>query len=119
MLGTGVVFEVGCREWLGRYAPPGRFPDSERLGSWWSRNGRIEIDIVGTSKDRYDLLASCKWSQKAKTSALGDLLAARDHLGGRAAYAALIIFARGFDRQLVNRAAEEDVMLVASDEQFA
>lgn len=114
----GLAFEDSAREWLGRYAQPGRFPDSERLGSWWSHDGHVEIDIVGTSKDRYDLIASCKWSQRAKASALGDLLAARDQLGGRAARAALVIFARGFDQQLVRRATEHDVTLVGIDDLF-
>jgi AAA+ ATPase superfamily predicted ATPase len=114
----GLAFEDTCREWLGRYAPSGRFPDSERLGSWWSRDGQVEIDIVGTSKGHYDLLASCKWSQRAKPSVLGDLLAAREHLGGRATRAALVIFARGFDQQLVTRAAENDVTLVGIDDLF-
>jgi len=56
----GLAFEDCCREWLGRYAPPGILADSEHLGSWWSRDGQVEIDVVGTTKNHYDLLASCK-----------------------------------------------------------
>ena len=115
----GLAFEDCCRDWIGRYAPTGRFPSSDRLGSWWSRDGSVEIDVVGMTKGRYDLLGSCKWSRRAKTSALGDLLAARDHLGSRAANAALVLFARGFERELVERAAEAGVTLVTAADLFA
>jgi hypothetical protein len=114
----GLAFEDCCREWLGRYAPPDTHPNSEHLGSWWSRDGQVEIDVVGTTKNHYDLLASCKWSQAAKPSVLGELLAARDHLGGRATHAKLIIFARGFDQRLIEQAALEDVTLIPAHQLF-
>lgn len=115
----GLAFEDCCRDWIGRYAPTGRFPSSDRLGSWWSRDGSVEIDVVGMTKGRYDLLGSCKWSRRARTSTLGDLLAARDHLGTRATNAALVLFARGFERDLVERAAEAGATLVTAADLFA
>jgi uncharacterized protein len=115
----GLAFEACCREWIGSHAPAGEFAGSERLGSWWSRDGSAEIDVVGMTKGRYDLLGSCKWSRRARTSALGDLLTARDRLGGRAATASLVIFARGFETDLVERAENEGVTLVSADRLFA
>lgn len=114
----GSAFEDSCREWIERYATAEPFAASERVGSWWSRDGRVEVDVVGMTKGRYDLLGSCKWSRRARASVLDELLAARDHLGGRAAQAALAIFARGFDRELRDRAAEQRVTLVSAADLF-
>ena len=49
----------------------------------------------------------------------GRPLAARDHLGSRAANAALVLFARGFERELVERAAEAGATLVTAADLFA
>jgi uncharacterized protein len=112
----GLAFEDCCREWVGRYADAA-FGSSRELGSWWSRDGRVEIDIVGASRGRYDLLASCKWSRSAGTDVLQQLLAHRDQLPGATA-ARLAIFARGFDPQLRRRAADEEVTLVGVEDLF-
>jgi hypothetical protein len=50
---------------------------------------------------------------------LGDLLAARDHLGGQAGDAALVIFARGFEGELVKRAGDGGVTLISAADLFA
>lgn len=115
----GLAFEDCCREWVGRHAPGGAVPSPETLGSWWSRDGQSEVDIAGMSGGRYDLLASCKWSRKAGTSALGDLLAAQERLGAPARNARLAIFARGFDPKLAKRAGEEGVALISADDLFS
>lgn len=114
----GLAFEDCCRDWVGRYAPSGRFPNPETLGSWWSRDGRVEVDVVGMSKDRYELLGSCKWSARVKSSAIEELLDHRDHLGGKAATAQLVLFARGFRDDAVKRAEEGGVTLVRTAELF-
>jgi hypothetical protein len=75
------------------------------------------VDVVGASRGRYDLLASCKWSRAAPTSALGELLAHRDELP-RAGNAHLAIFARGFEPELERRATEEGVALIAAEDLF-
>jgi len=112
----GLAFEDCCREWAGRFA--GRaLPASQRFGSWWSRDGQTEIDMVGTSRGRYDLLASCKWTRRAPASALKQLLDQRDALP-KAAGARLAIFARGFSAALERRAEEEGVALIGVDELF-
>ncbi len=115
----GLAFEDCCRDWIGRYAPTELVAGAERLGSWWARDGSVEIDLAAMTKDRYVLLGSCKWSRRARTSALSDLLAARERLGGRAANASLAIFARGFDSDLAEEAAREDVTLITADHLFA
>lgn len=112
----GLVFEDCCRGWAGRFSAD-LLPPSQQLGSWWSRNGQTEIDVVGTSRGRYDLLASCKWAKAAPTSALTQLLEQRDFMP-RAGSAKLAIFARGFSAALERRAAEEDVALIGIDRLF-
>lgn len=118
-LGTfmGRAFEDCCRDWVGRYAGDA-LPASQQLGCWWSRDGRTEIDIVGVSRGRYDLLASCKWDRKVPGTVLGQLLAHRDAVG-RAGSAQLAIFARGFAPELERRAKEEGVALIGVDRLFA
>ncbi len=113
----GLAFEDCCREWVGRYAGE-TLPASQQLGSWWSRNRQTEIDVVGTSRGRYDLLASCKWAKSAPTSTLEQLLRQRDSLP-KAGSAKLAIFARGFSPGLEQRAKEEGVWLVGMDRLFA
>ena len=112
----GLAFEDCCREWTGRFAGD-LLPASRELGSWWSRDGRTEIDVVGASRGRYDLLASCKWSRSAPASALEQLLDQRDSMPG-AAHAKLAIFARGFSAALKRRAEEEGVTLIAAERLF-
>lgn len=106
----GLVFEDCCREWIGRYAD-GALPASQQLGSWWSRDGQTEIDVVGTSRGRYDLLASCKWDRRAPLGVLGRLLRQRDGLG-RAESAQPAIFARGFAPELRREAKAQEVELI-------
>lgn len=112
----GSAFEDCCREWVGHYAGEA-MPASQQLGCRWSRDGQTEVDIVGISRSRYDLLASCKWDRKASSTVLGQLIAHRDSLG-RANAAKLAIFARGFSPELRRRAAEEDVTLIDAEGLF-
>jgi AAA+ ATPase superfamily predicted ATPase len=113
----GVAFEDCCRQWVGRYAATERLGAPRALGGWWSRNGRTEVDIVGASGGRYELLASCKWSRAAGTATLGELLARREEMP-KADGARLAIFARGFELELERRASEEGVALIAAEELF-
>lgn len=113
----GLAFEDCCREWLGRYAGAARFGAPQQLGSWWSRDGQVEVDVAGASRGRYELLGSCKWDRAAGTEVLGQLLEHRDELP-KAAGARLVIFARGFKAELRRRAAEEGVELVGIEELF-
>jgi uncharacterized protein len=113
----GLAFEDCCREWAGRHGGDA-LPASQQLGSWWSRDGRVGVDVAGVSRGRYDLLGSCKWSRAAPASVLGQLLAHRDALP-KAGSARLAIFARGFSAELERRAQEEDVQLIGIERLFA
>ncbi len=112
----GLAFEDCCRAWAGLHAGDS-LPASQQLGSWWSRDGQTEIDVVGLSRGRYDLLASCKWDRRAPAATLSQLLAHRDAIG-RAGSAHLAIFARGFAPELERGASEEEVALIGLDRLF-
>lgn len=91
----------------------------ELRSPWWSRDGRMEIDIAGVSDRRFVQLGSCKWHQQARASVLGQLLDHREPLGPVADGAHLVIFARGFDDALVSKARTHGVTLVSADDLFA
>jgi len=115
----GRAFEDCCRTWVGRYADERTVGASEELGSWWSRDGQVEIDVVGVAKGRCTFLGSCKWTRTAGVHVLDELREAQAALGGKAATARLAIFARsGFDAALRRRAAAEDVLLVTAADLF-
>lgn len=113
----GSVVEDVCRRWIGEFAAD-RFPISEQIGAWWSRDGQVEIDIVGAARGKYVLLGSCKWGKKAPLQTLTTLREHQDHLGPLAAKAQLAIFACGFSNELVEHAADEGVELVTLDELY-
>jgi len=116
----GRAFEDCCRDWVGRYADEALVGRSDELGSWWARNGMIEVDVVGVRKARYTLLGSCKWKRTVGAHVLDELQVAQAALGGKAMGARLAIFARrGFDAALRRRAAAEDVLLVTAADLFA
>jgi hypothetical protein len=114
----GPVFEDICRDWVGRYSALGE--GALEVGSWWSRRSDIEVDVVTLEKKGYGLLGSCKWWRKrVGVAELDDLQQARAALGPSAAQAKLVLFARGgFTREVVERAALENVRLVGLAELF-
>jgi AAA+ ATPase superfamily predicted ATPase len=115
----GRAFEDCCRTWVGRYADEEAVGRSEELGSWWSRDGRVEIDVVGVAKGRCTFLGSCKWARRIGVDVLDELREAQAALGGKAATARLALFARsGFDAPLRRRAADEGVLLVTAADLF-
>lgn len=114
----GLAFEDCCRDWVGRYAPADAIPRFDDLGSWWSRSGDLEIDVVATRKERPVLLGSCKWSTRMPASALEGLRRQQQRLGGSAAEARLVLFARGFAPALTRRASSEGVALVSAADLF-
>lgn len=115
----GWAFERCCRRWTAVYAGEQVTGAPREVGSWWSRDGQTEIDVVGTGRHRYTVLGSCKWRRLVDVDVLDRL---RDHqalLGGRAAGARLIIFGRDeFTPGLRERAAEEGVRLVSAADLF-
>ncbi|HST41715.1 MAG TPA: ATP-binding protein [Conexibacter sp.] len=116
----GRAFEDACRAWTGRYADERLVGRSDQLGSWWSRDGSVEVDVVGVRKGRYSLLGSCKWRRTVGVEVLDDLHEAQARLGGKAMGARLALFARrGFSAELRERAAAENVLLATAADLFA
>jgi len=56
------VFEGICKQWLQRLAFSELGLEIERMSRYWSRDGRIEIDIVAELRDGSMLFGECKWS---------------------------------------------------------
>jgi len=115
----GWAFERCCRRWAAVYADEEVTGAPRQIGSWWSRDGQTEIDVVGISHHRYTLLGSCKWRRVVDIDVLDQL---RDHqaaLGGHAAAARLIIFGREqFTPELRERSAAEGIRLVSAAQLF-
>jgi AAA+ ATPase superfamily predicted ATPase len=117
---VGPVFENCCREWLGRYSEFEEVRTALHVGSWWSRDGQAEIDVVAMTKTAYTLLGSCKWHRgKVGTAVLDQLYEHKGLLGKQAAQARLALFARdGFHDDVVDRAASENVILITTADLF-
>ena len=116
----GPAYEQCCRTWVERYAGEELTGAPQQVGSWWSRRGDVEVDIVGVRRHRYVLVGSCKWRREADANVLGGLLEQQHALGPAAKNAKLLIFAReSFTERLVERAAEEDVRLLTAADLFA
>ncbi|MHB8296746.1 MAG: ATP-binding protein [Acidimicrobiales bacterium] len=115
----GWAFEECCRRWVGVYADDQAVGAPREIGSWWSRDGRAEIDVAGVAHNRYVLLGSCKWRRVVPEGVLDELRDRQAVLGGRAANAKLALFAReGFTATLRRRAAREGVLLVSAADLF-
>ena len=115
----GRAFEDCCRAWLESYADERLIGSPRQIGSWWSRNGTVEVDVVGIRNHRYTLIGSCKWRRIANVGVLDDLVAHQDVLGRMATRAQRVIFAReGFSADLRGRAEEENVLLVNAHDLF-
>lgn len=114
----GPAFEECCRAWAGSTAGAKRLGEVDEIGSWQSRDGQTEIDVVGVRRGRYELVGSCKWRRRADERVLDELINARDRMG-KASRARLAVFARdGFTDGLLARASGEDVQLVALADLF-
>jgi len=116
----GWAFEECCRRWVGAYADDAVIGAPQRIGSWWSRDGRAELDVVGVRKHRYVVVGSCKWRRQIDSDVLADLRRQQDVLGPKAARARLALFAReGFSDRLREQAADDDVLLITARDLFA
>jgi AAA+ ATPase superfamily predicted ATPase len=116
----GWAFEQCCRHWAATFADEDTLGRPREIGSWWSRDGRTEIDVVGVRDHRYVLVGSCKWRRTVDVDVLADLRRQQEVLGPKAARARLALFARErFTARLREAAAAEDVLLVSAAELFA
>jgi hypothetical protein len=55
------VFEEICAQWLERNAESRLGLSIRRLARYWSRDGRIEIDLMAELSDGTYLFGECKW----------------------------------------------------------
>ena len=62
------VFEGIAAQWLQRYGQSALHLNIQRMSRYWSRDGRVEIDLMAELEDGGFLFGECKWSGK---SALG------------------------------------------------
>jgi AAA+ ATPase superfamily predicted ATPase len=116
----GWAFERCCRRWTAAYAKESLLGAPQEIGPWWSRDGKIEIDIAGVRKRRCVLLGSCKWRKTADLDVLATLRHQQHAIGPPATNARLAIFARnGFTASLRRRASEQDVLLITAADLFA
>lgn len=115
----GLAYEQCCRTWARLYADEQRTGAPHEVGSWWSRKGDVEIDIVGIRQHRHTVLGAVKWRKTVNSDVLGILLHQQAALGPPARRANLLVFAReGFTERMRERAAEESVELVTAAELF-
>jgi AAA+ ATPase superfamily predicted ATPase len=68
------VFEEICGQWLQRRAATRMGLAIRRMARYWSRDGRVEIDLMAELDDGSFLFAECKWRTDRPTR-LGDLAA--------------------------------------------
>jgi AAA+ ATPase superfamily predicted ATPase len=113
----GGVFEQVCRDWAGRYSTDPALAGAEDIGAYWTRTHDVEIDLVAREPKGIAAVGSCKWSSRADVHDLDRLIELRGRIRG-AGTAALYVFARGFHKDLVERAEHERVRLVSAEELF-
>ncbi len=116
----GLGFEECAREWARRYADAALVGRLDAVGSWWSRDGRHELDIVGVHKERIELVGTCKWRRHVDHDVIEQLLGTQAVLGRPATRARRIAIAReGFSDQALELAREESVALLTAQDLFA
>jgi hypothetical protein len=59
------VFEGIAAQWLQRSGQPALHLNIQRRGRYWSRDGRVEIDIMAELEGGGFLFGECKWSGKS------------------------------------------------------
>ncbi|MDD3928028.1 MAG: ATP-binding protein [bacterium] len=114
------VFERICHQYLKLKSRGSGSLQLKRAGRYWSRNGRLEIDIVAKQSDGRYLFGECKWSSspigvgvyyglREKTAMLTEI-----EYGDNPLYALFSL--SGFDDNLKRIAAEEGLWLVSGDD---
>ncbi len=113
----GPVFEQVCRDWAGRYSTDPPLAEAHDIGAYWTRTHDVEVDLVARGRQGILAVGSCKWSSRADVHDLDRLIELRGRIRGAGA-AALYVFARDFDNNLIERAEQDGVRLVSAAEQF-
>lgn len=78
----GKAIEPVVREAIARLLPSERFGDARYVGSYWTRRGDVEVDLVGAEEGvrpaRIDFVGSIKWRERSPLNDR-DVKALRDH----------------------------------------
>lgn len=114
------VFEDICMQYLKKYAASRHNWNILNASRYWSRDGSVEIDIVGSLNDGGILACECKWS----SSPIGvgvyyDLMKKTAFIplpkeAGPFRYA--LFSAAGFEMNMIDTAARDGVLLVSGEQ---
>jgi AAA+ ATPase superfamily predicted ATPase len=112
---AAVAFEEAAREFIAAKAREGKLPFlPERIGSWWSRAGELDILAISSS-ERSALVGECKWSvNPVGVNVLEDLKirSAKMIQESNLEHIHYALFSRkGFTDVLMKQASREDVGL--------
>jgi AAA+ ATPase superfamily predicted ATPase len=117
---AAVAFEEAAREFIAARAQAGKLPIvPERIGSWWSRLGELDVLAISPSESTA-LVGECKWSvNPVGTNILEDLKrrAAKMAQESSVEHLYYALFSRkGFTNALKERAIREEVGLFTVDD---
>ena len=114
------VFEQISAQYLQRFSRAIGIPLILELGRWWNRSSNVEIDLLGKLADGRYLVAECKWSHRPiDADVLFDLqhkLALAPHQRWRTSPVLILFSSGGYTERLIDRARQDDVMLVGPHE---
>ncbi|MCL4552795.1 MAG: restriction endonuclease, partial [Candidatus Marsarchaeota archaeon] len=114
------VFEDICHQYLRLRGSQLIGQPIRRAGRYWSRDGRVELDIMGELDDGTLLLGECKWS--SSPVGLPVYYSLRDKIAllpqkPASQNARLVIFSlAGFDNDLAEVARRENLVLVSGED---
>ncbi len=117
----GFAIEPLVRDSLALQLPDSRFGDARYVGSYWSRTGDIEVDLVGADRPEapaaVGFVGSVKWREKSPFSRadLRTLAAAADHVPGGASAALVGVSRSGFSTDELDVALTPEDLLRAWD----
>lgn len=117
-------WERACMGYLWRALRYGSLPGLrfDRLGCWWEGRGADEsgeIDILGVRGRRVTVAGSCKWRRMSmKPADLQQLRKLAESIGAGQETRYVLFSRSGFDRNLVDLAARQGVILVTPRQMF-
>jgi AAA+ ATPase superfamily predicted ATPase len=119
------VFEEIAAQWLRRHAQTRLKVGIQRMGRYWSRDGRIKIDIMAELEGGRFLFGECRWSHKSTVglnvySGLQAKIAQLPEAHWREKPTCVLFSVGGFAPELVHLAADpqERLHLVAGKDLF-
>ncbi len=117
------VFEDICLQYLKKSAATRHNLNIRNAGRYWTRDGSVEIDIVGSLSDGGILACECKWSSSpVGVSVYYDLMTKSGMLPpaigtGLLQYAMFSM--AGFDDKLIETALRDNVLLISGEDLIA